>query len=230
MKKKVLVIIFLIATLLICVVSLLVIKPRFLKEFKDSLVNTYNLVTVKASSEYRALENADHSKKYFKNEKNIKIPILLYHQISIEKSARESYYLCTTAEQFEKQISGLKDLGYTFITYEDLIKYNNNELALPEYVVLLSFDDGYIDNYENAFPVIKKLNIPINIFVVDTFVGHPGYFSWEQAREMEASGLVHIYSHGAVHIPYGDEPAEVVGESISSAHAHLEEELRSPCF
>lgn len=225
MKKKVIILSTILAILLALCICLLLFKPRFIKEFKDILVNTKNTITVKNSQEYKALKTADKSKKYFKNEKNIKIPILLYHQIPINKSNRENYYMCTTAEQFEKQITGLKDLGYTFITYEDLIKYNNNEIALPEYVVLLSFDDGYLDNYENAFPIIKKYNIPISIFVIDNCVGANGYFSWEQAKEMEKSGLVHIYTHGKVHIPYGNESAEIVSDYIPYAHSHLENEL-----
>lgn len=66
--------------------------------------------------------------------------------------------------------------------------------------------------------------------MIDNCVGTPGYFSWKQAREMEASGLVHIYTHGKTHIPYGDQSAEIVKEYISYAHSHLEEELRSYCF
>lgn len=225
MKKKIFIFTSIIVILLVLCTCLLTIKPRFIKEFKDFLVNAKNTIAVKNSQEYKDLKAADKSKKYYKSEKNIKIPILLYHQIPTEKSNREDYYLCTTAKQFEKQITGLKDLGYTFITYEDLIKYNNNELALPEYVVLLSFDDGYLNNYENAFPIVKKYNIPISIFVIDDCVGTNGYFSWGQAKEMEESGLVHIYTHGKVHIPYGNEPAEIVGDYIPYAHSHLEEEL-----
>lgn len=229
MKKNIIKTSIIITIILLVIISI-VIKPKFLKEFKDYCINIFNTVIVRTSKEYKNLKNADTSKKYFKNEKNIKIPILLYHQISIEKSQRDNYYMCTTAKKFEEQILGLKQLGYTFITYEELIKYNNNELALPEYVVLISFDDGYLDNYENAFPIIKKYNIPISIFVIDNGVGENGYFSWAQAREMEASGLVHIYTHGKVHIPYGDESSDIIEEYISYAHSHLEEELRSYYF
>ncbi|MBR4261583.1 MAG: polysaccharide deacetylase family protein [Clostridia bacterium] len=226
MKKKILLSILCFAILIVLLfISILITKPVLIKEFKDTLVNTKNTIEVKNSQEYKNLKSADKSKKYYKDEKNIKIPILLYHQIPTKKSKREDYYVCTTAKQFEKQISGLKDLGYTFITYEDLVKYNNNEIPLPEYVVLLSFDDGYLDNYENAFPIVKKYNIPINIFVIDDCVGSSGYFSWKQAKEMEESGLVHIYTHGKVHIPYGNESADTVKEYISYAHKHLEEEL-----
>lgn len=230
MKKKIIISIILITLLAISILGIVLVKKRapILGELKDFAINSKNYILVRNSKEYKELKNADKSKRYYKNEKNIKIPILLYHNIPLEKSARSEYYMSTTQKQFEKQISGLKDLGYTFITYEDLIKYNNNELALPEYVVLLTFDDGYLDNYENAFPILKKYNIPATIFVIDNCVGAPGYFSWEQAKEMENSGLVSIHTHGKTHIPYGDESAEIVRDYISYAQSNLETQLGHP--
>ena len=56
-------------------------------------------------------------------------------------------------------------------------------------------------------------------------LGVLGYFSWDQAKDMENSGLVSIHTHGKLHIPYGDESAEVIEEYITYAHSHLEEEL-----
>ena len=230
MKKKIIISIILITLLAISILGIVLVKKRapILGELKDFAINSKNYILVRNSKEYKELKNADKSKRYYKNEKNIKIPILLYHKIPLEKSARSEYYMSTTQKQFEKQILGLKDLGYTFITYEDLIKYNNNELALPEYVVLLTFDDGYLDNYENAFPILKKYNIPATIFVIDNCVGAPGYFSWEQAKEMENSGLVSIHTHGKTHIPYGDESAEIVRDYISYAQSNLETQLGHP--
>lgn len=231
MKKiKLIIPIFILILMILGALFVFIKKPLFIREFKDVLINKKNSIIVKTSKNYSNLKKADHSKKYFKNEKNINIPILLYHNITLEKSDRANYYMCTTAEKFEYELSELKNLGYTFISFDDLIKYNNNELALPEYVAIISLDDGYLDNYENAFPIIKKLNVPINIFVIDNCVGSNKYFSWDQAREMDKSGLVNIYTHGKTHIPYGDESAEIVEEYISFAHKHLEEELRTPCF
>ena len=229
MKKKFIILcgIF-IALFMLFTIIILVKRPQFMGNCKDILINSKNYLLVRNSKEYKDLKAADKSKKYFKNEKNIKIPILLYHNIPTEKSERKDYYMNTTAKQFEKQIVGLKDLGYTFITYDDLIKYYNNELALPEYVVLITFDDGYLNNYENAFPIIKKYNIPVTIFVIDDCVGAPGYFTWQQAKEMEQSGLVSIHTHGKTHIPYGNESADIVENYISYAHSNLEQQLGHP--
>ncbi len=176
MKKKIIIVGTFLVILFVISAILLIIKPLWLSDFRDVLANSKNTFIVEASKEYKDLRTADKSKKYYKGEKNIKIPILLYHSITKEKSERKDYFVRTSEEQFEKQISGLINLGYTFITYDDLIKYNNNEIALPEYVVLLTFDDGYLDNYENAFPILQKYNIPATIFVIDSCVGCPRIF------------------------------------------------------
>lgn len=168
MKK---IIIAVITFIIIIAISVICIKPRWVKEFKDLVANTMCKIEIKTSKQYKDLKNADKTKTYYKSEKEINIPILLYHKIPIKKGQRENYYMETESKKFEKQITGLRDLGYTFITYEDVIKYNNNELALPEYVVLITFDDGYLDVYQNAYPIIKKYNIPVSMFVIDNCVG-----------------------------------------------------------
>lgn len=230
MRKKIIILTIIILIIILSITAIVLVKTRapILGDLKDLAINSKNEFIVKNSKEYKELKKADKTKKYYKNEKNIKIPILLYHNIPTEKSARNQYYMNTTQKQFEKQISGLKDLGYTFITYDDLIKYYNNELALPEYVVLITFDDGYLNNYENAFPIIKKYNIPVTMFVINDCVGSPGYFSWEQAKEMEESGLVSIYTHGKTHIEYGKESEEVIRDYISYAHSNIENQLGHP--
>lgn len=197
---------------------------------KNVLYNIYDGIKyvkqaaeVNLSSEYKPV---DKTKTYYKNEKNLRIPILLYHEITTKQPERSMAYMKTTKENFEKQISGLLEYGYTIISYNDLIAYNNGEKALPEKVVLIDFDDGYVGNYQNAFEVIKKYNIPANIYVVDDLVGTPGYFNWKQAKEMSDSGLVSINSHGKTHIFYNKETPETLKEHIEYAHSKIEENLQ----
>lgn len=192
---------------------------------RDYLVNTVTYFKVTNSNEYKNFNTNDKSKKYYKSEKEMKIPILLYHEICNTNPGRTEYHLFTTKKQFRRQIEGLKNLGYTFITYSDLIAYNNNELALPEYCILITFDDGYKNVYENAFPIIKELNIPITLFVIDSCIETPGYISWDDARQMDESGLVSIYTHGKNHINYCESDSQSLLNDISFAHKNIEKEL-----
>lgn len=224
MKKKILIISCItIAVLIFMGIYLYFFNKKILYNIYDGIKYVKQAVEVNLSSEYKPV---DKTKTYYKNEKNLRIPILLYHEITANEPERSMAYIQTTKENFEKQIAGLLEYGYTVISYNDLIAYNNGKKALPEKVVLIDFDDGYVGNYENAFEVIKKYNIPINIYVVDDLVGTPGYFNWEQAKEMSDSGLVSINTHGKTHIFYNKETPETLKEHIEYAHSKIEEKLQ----
>ncbi|MBR6033889.1 MAG: polysaccharide deacetylase family protein [Clostridia bacterium] len=219
MKKKI--IIALIVIILLIVVFFATKNP-LAKEIYDGCKNIKSYIVVKTSDEYNKL---DSEKKYYKSEKNIRIPILIYHEIPTEKPTRDLYYMQTTATQFEKQIKGLLEEGYTFISYQDLADYYDGAKALSEKSVLIGFDDGWADNYYNAFPILKKYNIPAAIYVVDDLVGTDGYFNWEQAEEMSRSGLISIFSHGRTHIFYDKESVETLISDVEIAYENIEKHV-----
>lgn len=221
-KKVTIFLTILFVILIIAIVFLYVLNKNVLYNIYDGIKYVKQGIEVNLSSEYR---NTDKTKTYFKGEKNIKIPILLYHEITLESPERSMAYMHTTKDNFEKQVAGLLEYGYTVISYDDLIAYNNGEKALPEKVVLIDFDDGFIGNYLYAFDIVKKYNIPINIYVVDDLVGTPGYFNWEQAKEMSDTGLVSINTHGKTHIFYDKENKETLVEHIEYAHNNIEKNL-----
>lgn len=226
MKKgeKIIVIISIVVLLCILIGMLLYNFNRgVLYNIYDTIVYAKQAIEVNLSSEYN--KNIDKSKVYYKNEKKLRIPILIYHRIVAENPERKMAYMNTNYENFETQIAGLLEYGYTFISYDDLIAYNEGEKALPEKVAIIDFDDGYQGVYDYAFKVAKKYNIPMTTFVVDDLVGTPGYFNWKQAREMSESGLISIYSHGKTHIKYGEVSVDRLVEDIEYAHSHIEKEL-----
>ena len=111
------------------------------KDILDLFRNAKAFVDVKLSEEY---SNMDSDKLYYKNEKNIKIPILIYHEIKEKKPTRDLFYMQTTAKRFEEQIKGLLEEGYDIISYDDLIEYNEGNKALKEKTLLIGFDDGWM--------------------------------------------------------------------------------------
>lgn len=174
MKKKVILISIGLILVFCLILGLLYIFNRdVLYDIYDGIKYVKQGIEVKLSNEYKI---CDKTKTYYKDEKNLRIPIILYHEITEKKPERSLAYMQTTKENFEKQIKGLIEYGYTVISYDDLIAYNNGEKALPEKVVLIDFDDGYVGNYLYAFDIAKKYNIPINIYVVDDLVGTPRVF------------------------------------------------------
>ena len=94
----------------------------------------------------------------------------------------------------EAQLKALLKAGYTPITFEDLDRVD--QIRKP---VMLTFDDGYRNNYTNLFPLLKKYNVRATIFVIGNTVDASNYLSAAQMREMQASGLVSFQSHTMSH-------------------------------
>ena len=96
---------------------------------------------------------------YKKSEKDIKIPILIYHAFRTPIPEEDIYKLFSCQENFEENVKTLLDAGYTFITLEDLYKYNNGEIGLPEKVIIITMDNGWSGCYTEAYPVLQKYQI-----------------------------------------------------------------------
>lgn len=141
----------------------------------------------------------------FGEDKNDQIPILMYHHI-VEVYNGESTINIIDLQGFWSHITALKEEGFNFISIEQLRKAEKGEIELPEKPIILTFDDGYESNYKLAYPLIKEYEIKAVMNLVVSTVGEtPGvypHFTWEEAKEMQDSGLVEIGSHTfALHTP-----------------------------
>ena len=183
------------------------------------------LVLILAIVSFVIYEVATVNNTYYIGEKNLQIPVFVYHDIVEDESQIEYDYMQTTAKQFEKQITGLMKLGYKPISYEDLVAYKNGEKAIPKWSFLITFDDGYTGVYKYAFEIAKKYNIPMTSFEITDTVGIPGYYTWDEAREMKESGLMSIYLHGYTHTQYDKETPERLLSDTNKAQEDLENNL-----
>ncbi|MBR2704795.1 MAG: polysaccharide deacetylase family protein [Clostridia bacterium] len=170
-------------------------------------------------------DRATVNNKYGINEKSLEIPIFVYHDIVKEQSEIQYDYMQTTAETFEKQIVGLKKAGYDFITYEDLENYSENKKRINKLSCIITFDDGWEGVYENAFPVIKKYNVPITIYLITDYMETPGYLTWDEAKEMQNSGLVTIASHSIDHAEFTNLSTEDAVSNVNKSYEIIEEKL-----
>lgn len=124
------------------------------------------------------------------------VPVLNYHQINDWAENP----LTVHTDQFEKQMKYLKDNGYHTITPGELFDAWEKGTPLPDKPIILTFDDGYVDNYQNAFPVLKKYGLKGTIFVVTDFMSqYPNYMTWEEVAELNNSGIIDIESHTLSH-------------------------------
>ena len=130
------------------------------------------------------------------------VPILMYHYISAPPPGADRYRLdlSVAPEQFEQHLHYLATNGFSTVSLFDLLRHLNTGAPLPARPVVLTFDDGYRDNYDNAFPLLKKYGFTGTFFVVSDFVnsGRPEFLTWEMAREMSEAGMS-IESHSRTH-------------------------------
>lgn len=95
--------------------------------------------------------------------------------------------------------------------------------------VILTFDDGYVDNYKNAYPILEKYNLKGTIFLISDFIGtYPNYMTWAQVDEMQQSGLIDFESHTLSHPELDKIPADEVWHQLDSSKKALEWRLGKP--
>ena len=148
-----------------------------------------------------------------------KVLVLNYHQV-----ANTFNPLAITPSDFSTQMAYLINNGYIPITPDELDLGLSGELELPEKPVLITFDDGYVDNYTNAFPILKGYGIRATIFVVPAFVGKQNYLTWEQLQEMIQNGI-NIQSHTLNHMKLEELPDDEIRSELLNSKIMLEENL-----
>jgi peptidoglycan/xylan/chitin deacetylase (PgdA/CDA1 family) len=123
------------------------------------------------------------------------VPIMMYHSVNPE-SVPGLQALIVNPLTFERQICFLKKGGYKILPLETLGELIRDNKKLPAKAVALTFDDGYKDFYQYVFPILKRYQIPATMFIIVDEVGRHDRLSWDEIKEMQASGLITFGSHG----------------------------------
>ena len=114
------------------------------------------------------------------------IPILMYHSVSNDEGGT----LHVTPENFSRQMTFLHKNGYSVLSLDDLVRGIKKGTGFVPGTVVITFDDGYEDNYLHAFPVLSKYDMPAIIFLVTSYVDtRDGYLRWDQVRLMMKNGI-----------------------------------------
>ncbi len=120
------------------------------------------------------------------------VPILMYHHID-EKGALSS--LSVSPENFLRQMEFLRRNNYNAISLSGFVQAKLGGMSLPRNTVVITFDDGYEDNYTCAYPVLQRYNLPATIFMIVDSINQEGYLTETQMETMLASGVIEIGSH-----------------------------------
>lgn len=131
------------------------------------------------------------------------VPILMYHYVSEPPAEADIYRrdLSVTPAQLSAQIEAMAAAGFVSVRLSDLISFlATGQPVLPPKSVVLTFDDGYQDNFDHAFPLLKQAGFTATFFVITDFVdaGRPGYMTWDELRAMHDAGM-DIGSHSRNH-------------------------------
>lgn len=124
-----------------------------------------------------------------------RIPILMYHSIDYEKGNE----LRIPKEKFREQMKYLKDSGFTPLSMEELYSHIVFGTIIPNKPIVITLDDGYVDNYTNAYPVLKEFGFKATMFMISSAMNNDShYLNDKQLVEMDQNG-VKIESHTVTH-------------------------------
>lgn len=141
---------------------------------------------------------------YFAKDQIIKgnpdaVPVLLYHRVAIPKGTFLHNGYTVTPEKFKKQMKFLYDKGYHTISLGDWLDYCDDGKLLPQKPVIITFDDGYQDNYTYAYPVLRQYQFTATIFLVADQIGNSNRWdtdytqvpllTWDEINEMSHYGI-----------------------------------------
>lgn len=131
-----------------------------------------------------------------RNNQNIKrVPVLMYHSIDYEKGNE----LRIPKEKFREQMKYLKDNNFNTLSLDEFYSYIISGDGFPEKPIVITLDDGYRDNYTNAYPVLKEFGQNAVVFMITSTIDtSDSYLSSEQIRDMDSNGI-NIESHTVNH-------------------------------
>jgi len=156
-----------------------------------------------------------------KKPENVNIPILMYHSISNINPINK---LLMPVDKFEEQIKWLKENGFTPMLMKDVVGAFKTG-KVPKRPVALTFDDGYFDNYTDAYRILEKYDMKGTFFVITNYVNQDGmYMNLNMLKEMKAHGM-DIQSHTADHKRLNWRGREAQTKAINDAKIYLKEKL-----
>jgi len=169
--------------------------------------------------------------------------ILMYHMVSAHKAGAKFNGLRVNPEQFEKQLVHMKENGWRSLTMKELMDKGS---SVPEKTVVLTFDDGYEDNYTTAFPLLKKYGFKATLYLVidrhnrDWSVyrkskNNTGELKVEpklndaQVKEMVDSGVFEMGSHTISHANFNALSTEEIKAEVVDSKVALESLTGTNC-
>jgi peptidoglycan/xylan/chitin deacetylase (PgdA/CDA1 family) len=163
---------------------------------------------------------------------SLRVPILIYHYIGGNPNPADTarYALSVTPDKFNAQMKYLAENGYTPITLNILYAIYNGTAQAPAKPIVLTFDDGYVDFYYNAFPILQSYGFHAVAFLPTGLIdNYPGFhMTWDQVRQINSSGLIDFESHSVSHPNLNSLGSTRLTQELVDSKATLESEIGHP--
>lgn len=193
--------------ILIILISLAVCLTIFFKNISSSKDNNVSNSTVDTKENTQesnntkedSAENINRFEGLEMTTEDVGIPVLYYHSVLPDSEVTTRNEVTISPENLKTQLQLVKDLGYTTLTMSELNDYIINNKEIPKKSILITFDDGYADNYVHAFPILKELDMKATIFVISSGIDGGYYMSSDQLKDMVNYGI-DIESHTVNHV------------------------------
>ena len=150
------------------------------------------------------------------------VPILMYHSISYDEAST----LSVAPENFTRQIGYLHKKGYKVISLDKFVERMKKGDHFPHNTVVITFDDGFVDNYTYAFPALVKYKMPATVFLITGYMGsREKYLNWDQVRLMADNGIdFGAHTRNDVYLPAVKSDKELM-EELTGSKADIEKAL-----
>ncbi|GAB4421055.1 MAG: hypothetical protein Fur0044_18290 [Anaerolineae bacterium] len=161
----------------------------------------------------------------------LQVPILMYHYLSVPPAGANVIRqdLSVTPDLFEAHLAYLRQAGYETISLEELSYALSQEATLPPKPIIITFDDGYRDHYENAFPLLRKYDYTATFFVFTQPIdeNNVDYLSWDMVKEMHQAGM-EFGSHSYRHSDLSGRDVDFLVYEILGSKEAIEERIGEP--
>ena len=127
-------------------------------------------------------------------------PILEYHQVTDAQLDPDFEIYNVPPADFAAQLDYLQAEGYTTITLQDFMRVVHGKGTLPDKPIVLTFDDGYKDNYTEMLPILEAHSMTAVVYVITNELGKKNYLKLDELKDMQRRGI-EIGSHTADHLP-----------------------------
>ena len=110
------------------------------------------------------------------------VPVLMYHHV-LEKSG----FIASSVDEFRSHMKFLAENGYKTLSINEFIAYKKGELEVPKKSVCITFDDGWMDNYIYAYPIVKEFGLKANIFIITGWIE-----AAQKAHELRPASFLNV--------------------------------------